>query len=1164
MRLSQIKLAGFKSFVDPTTFQAPTNLTGIVGPNGCGKSNIIDAVRWVMGEGSAKVLRGESMADVIFSGSSTRKPVGTASVELIFDNTSGRVAGQFAGYNEISVKRTVSRDGVSLYYLNSARCRRKDVRDLFLGTGLGSRSYSIIEQGMISEVVDAKPEEIRGHLEEAAGISKYKERRRETERRIQHTRDNLSRLADLREEVGKHLGRLKRQANAAERYKKLKLQRRDLESRLATLRWKSLMQDAEQGQQVLAKHETALQESIARQRAAEAALEKLHESQVEAGEAYNEVQGELYAVGSEIARLEQTIAHARELHERRQTEYQETETALRDLEKHMVLDRAQVEDLTSALAEVEPRLKTARLEEDRAVEALTAADAAVSDWQKSFEQHHQVSTERNREADKARAGIEVLDQRLLQASRRIEALDREAGTIDTAALEEELEKLKAQSASFGAEEKDQQGKLNALRKEFSETRNELKQSEEQFRAVQRDLHTREGRLESLKAMQQAALEDESAETWLKEQGLDSAPRLAKIVSVEEGWEAAVEVVLGHWLQSVVVESGGDHARALRKLEQASLDLVENRSGSVNPAKGSLAEKVKAPDAVIAWLNPVQTADSLDSAWSNQGKLGQGDSMVTAAGEWIGNGWIRVARGAAGQDSMLEREKMIARLEKDVKKLSAQASALAAQVEQYGNAASSLETDIQEKQTSVNALHRRKNEVDGQLESRRSSMGMLSERHKNVTEEAAQLRQQAARDEKEVKTARGALESLVGAMAGLKSDRDDLESRRSELMSRRDKARQAMGEARNNRHELELKTESRRASLDSLRQSLERMDTQLSQLQARFVGLSEQVATAEKPEELHREEMDSLLQKRIDTEKRLGEARAAVQGLENEYREKDAERQKAIQHSDEVRQDLERARLQQQEVQLNARSIQRQVEELGGKVEELAESLPEDAHPDAWEEQIERLTTQITRLEPVNLAAIQEFEEESKRKDYLDEQNDDLCKALTTLENAIAKIDRKTRTRFKETFEKVNKGVQELFPRLFGGGHGYLELTGEDLLTTGVAIMAQPPGKRISSLHLLSGGEKALTAVAFVFAIFRLNPAPFCLLDEVDAPLDDANVVRFSNMVKEMSDTVQFIYVTHNKITMEMAYQMSGVTMREPGVSRLVQVDIDEAAALAAN
>jgi chromosome segregation protein len=374
----------------------------------------------------------------------------------------------------------------------------------------------------------------------------------------------------------------------------------------------------------------------------------------------------------------------------------------------------------------------------------------------------------------------------------------------------------------------------------------------------------------------------------------------------------------------------------------------------------------------------------------------------------------------------------------------------------------------------------------------------------------------------------------------------------------------MGEVRSQRHELELKTESRRASLDSLRQSLERMDTQLSQLQTRYLNLSEQMAKASHPEESHREEMDTLLQRRVETEQRLAAARAKTEGLENEYRETDGERQRVIQQSDEIRQGLEQARLQQQEIELNARSIQRQVEELGGDVTELAGSLPEEAETGGWEEQLERLQTQIVRLEPVNLAAIQEFEEESKRKEYLDSQNDDLCEALSTLENAIAKIDRKTRTRFKETFEKVNKGVQELFPRLFGGGHGYLELTGEDLLTTGVAIMAQPPGKRISSLHLLSGGEKALTAVAFVFAIFRLNPAPFCLLDEVDAPLDDANVVRFSNMVREMSDNVQFIYVTHNKITMEMASQMSGVTMREPGVSRLVQVDIDEAAALAAS
>ncbi|MEJ2535251.1 MAG: AAA family ATPase, partial [Gammaproteobacteria bacterium] len=396
MRLTAIKLAGFKSFVDPTTFRAPSNLTGIVGPNGCGKSNIIDAVRWVMGEGSARVLRGELMSDVIFSGSSTRKPVGTATVELVFDNSDGKVGGEFADYSEISIKRQVSRDGISNYFLNGTRCRRKDVRDLFLGTGLGSRSYSIIEQGMISEVVEARPEEIRGHLEEAAGISRYKERRRETERRIQHTRDNLSRLSDLREEVGKHLGRLKRQANAAVRYRKLKQEKRELESNLMTLRWRSLTADAQAGKEELARRETRLQESIARQRSCEAALERLHDEQNQAGEVFNEVQGELYSVGSEIARLEQAVRHARELQERQKTEFQETETALQDLEKHMVLDKAQVEDLTRSLAEVEPALAAAKEREEAAVAALGEAEGAVSEWQKAFEQHHLASTEANR------------------------------------------------------------------------------------------------------------------------------------------------------------------------------------------------------------------------------------------------------------------------------------------------------------------------------------------------------------------------------------------------------------------------------------------------------------------------------------------------------------------------------------------------------------------------------------------------------------------------------------------------------------------------------------------------------------------------------------------------------------------------------------------------
>ena len=444
MRLTSIKLTGFKSFVDATVFHAPTNLTGVVGPNGCGKSNIIDAVRWVMGEGSAKVLRGESMADVIFSGSSTRKPVGTASVELIFDNTEGRIAGEFASYNEISVKRMVARDGVSQYTLNGTRCRRKDVRDLFLGTGLGSKSYSIIEQGMISQIVDAGPDEVRTHLEEAAGISRYKERRKETERRIKHTRENLDRLSDLREEIGSHLSRLKRQANAAVRYRKLKVEQRELQSNLLALQWYALQNDAEIGRGGLSVQETAMQEQLAEQRAAESRMEAIHQQQSTSGDAFNKVQAELYAVGSDIARLEQTIQHSRELQARQQKEYDETSASLQDMEQHMVLDRAQVEDLTSRLAEVEPALEVAQKTESSADSELQAAEAEVQVWQESLEKHHVKNNELNRKADSLRSHVESMDTRMQDAANRLNKLAGETEGTDTSELSREVVTLEKQ------------------------------------------------------------------------------------------------------------------------------------------------------------------------------------------------------------------------------------------------------------------------------------------------------------------------------------------------------------------------------------------------------------------------------------------------------------------------------------------------------------------------------------------------------------------------------------------------------------------------------------------------------------------------------------------------------------------------------------------------
>ncbi|NND43789.1 MAG: chromosome segregation protein SMC, partial [Xanthomonadales bacterium] len=434
----------------------------------------------------------------------------------------------------------------------------------------------------------------------------------------------------------------------------------------------------------------------------------------------------------------------------------------------------------------------------------------------------------------------------------------------------------------------------------------------------------------------------------------------------------------------------------------------------------------------------------------------------------------------------------------------------------------------------------------------------------VRAEAERLEAQQSSDREELKQARKELEASLDAMAKLEEERKALEAQRGPLMERRDRVRKQALAAREARHELALKSGSRRASLDSLQQSLSRMDNQISQLQQRYLSLSEAVAAATDPRKEGKAEMDELLGRRVEVEERLAEARRQLQSLEEAYREQDTQRQESVQKTEEIRTSLERARLQHQEVEHSARDLQQRVEELGEDVAALAADLPESADSEEWKQDIEKLASRIVRLEPVNLAAIQEYDEELKRKEYMDAQNEDLERALETLEGAIAKIDRKTRTRFKDTFEEVNKGVQELFPRLFGGGHAYLELTGDDLLTTGVSIMARPPGKRVSSIHLLSGGEKALTAVSFVFAIFRLNPAPFCLLDEVDAPLDDANVGRFSALVREMSEAVQFIVVTHNKITMEMVHQLSGVTMREPGVSRLVQVDIEEAARLAAS
>lgn len=1116
-----------------------------------------------MGEGSARVLRGELMSDVIFSGSSTRKPVGTATVELVFDNTETKIGGEFAAYDEISVKRQVGRDGVSFYELNGSRCRRKDIKDLFLGTGLGSRSYSIIEQGMISRIVDARPEEIREHLEEAAGISKYKERRRETERRIKHTRENLDRLSDLREEVSKQIDRLKRQAQAAERYRKLKLQQRELQSKLLALQWRDQQRLAEQGKSGLQVQETAMQEGLAEQRASEARLEDLHQQQVEASEAFNQVQGELYSVASDIARLEQGMQHSREMQLQQQKEFEDVSLTLQDIEQHMMLDKTQVEHLTTSIAEAEPLLATAENSESSADQELTEAESQVQAWQESFEVHHRTSAQMNREADGLKARVEILDQKMSSASTRLEKLADETLSVKTQPLSDEIEKLNQKVAKAADQEESQQSAFAKAKEQLLEAKAERAKTRDSENELQLQLNSVKGRLEALRAIQNASSESQQGRDWLSKHELQDAPQLAAIIQTQKGWEEAVETVLGSWLNSMLVANPGSCAPHLDELKNTELSIIKDSHGGVRARSGTLAEKVTAPDAVIAMLNHVRVEKDLAAACEYLDVAADEESAITQAGEWVGPGWIRISRSESGQAGILAREKEIKQLGRQLTDLEAELKKVRKGLGNSNESIAAQNDALETSQSNLNLLHRQRSDLESQLGGKRSRISDFQSRETQISEEKTRLQAQQKDDQAEIKAARKTLEKVLDSMALEENTRQQLDAQRQALLERREKARGAALTARDARHELALKAGSHRASLDSLHQSLERMDNQVIALQQRYLSLSELIAKAKNPEKEFKAEMDALLQKRVAVEARLGAAREGVNKLEEEYRLQDANRQQAMLKLDEIRGLLEHARLLQQEVELTARNLQKRVEELGDDVELIAPTLPESADFDSWSADIERLGVRISRLEPVNLAAIAEYEEESKRKEYMDAQNEDLTKALETLESAIAKIDRKTRTRFKDTFDEVNKGVQELFPRLFGGGHAYLELTGNDLLTTGVSIMARPPGKRVSSIHLLSGGEKALTAVSFVFSIFHLNPAPFCLLDEVDAPLDDANVGRFSALVKEMSETVQFIVVTHNKITMEMVHQLSGVTMREPGVSRLVQVDIEEAARLAA-
>ncbi|WP_060493784.1 chromosome segregation protein SMC [Pseudomonas sp. NBRC 111140] len=1159
MRLKCIRLAGFKSFVDPTTVNFPSNMAAVVGPNGCGKSNIIDAVRWVMGESSAKNLRGESMTDVIFNGSSGRKPVSQASIELVFDNSETTLVGEYAAYAEISIRRKVTRDGQNSYYLNGTKCRRRDITDIFLGTGLGPRSYSIIEQGMISKLIEAKPEELRNFIEEAAGISKYKERRRETENRIRRTQENLARLTDLREELERQLERLHRQAQAAEKYREYKAQERQMKACLAALRWRGLDEQVRQRESVIGDQGVSHEALVAEQRNADASIERLRDGHHELSERFNQVQGRFYSVAGDIARVEQSIQHGQQRLRQLQDDFKEAERTRLETESHLGHDRTLLATLGEELAMLEPEQEMTLAAAEEAAAALEEAELGMHGWQEQWDSFNSRSAEPRRQAEVQQARLQQLETSLERQAERQRKLGEEREQLGSEPQDVAMLEFAEQLASSEMLLEELQLSEEQVVERLEGTREQLQQATQAQQQAQGDLQRLGGRLASLEALQQAALEPGTgAAHWLHDQGLEQQPRLAEGLRVEPGWETAVETVLGADLQAVLVD---DFNRLdFAGLEQGELRLLLASDNSL-PLPGSLLEKVQGRIDLAPWLGQVKPVEDLAQALAQRASLGEGHSLVSRDGYWVGRHFLRVRRGGEAEGGVLARGQEIERLGQEQLEQEAALEQLDQQLQALREQQLGLEEQREQLRRRTQEESRLHGELKANLSASRARAEQVELRRRRLQEELSELEEQRALEHEQLGEARLLLQEALELMAQDTEQREQLMARRDTLREGLDRVRQEARQHKDHAHQLAVRLGSLRAQHDSTRQALERLEQQAARLTERQEQLSLNLEEGEAPQEELRLKLEELLERRMSVDEEMRQARLHMDEADRELRDAEKRRTQAEQQAQLLRGQLEQLRLECQGLDVRRKTLQEQLLADGYDLQGVLATLEAEASEQGTEQELEQLDARIQRLGAINLAAIEEYEQQSERKRYLDAQDADLVEALETLENVIRKIDKETRNRFKDTFDQINAGLQALFPKVFGGGSAYLELTGEDLLDTGVTIMARPPGKKNSTIHLLSGGEKALTALALVFAIFKLNPAPFCMLDEVDAPLDDANVGRYARLVKEMSESVQFIYITHNKIAMEMADQLMGVTMHEPGCSRLVAVDVEAAMAM---
>lgn len=1174
MRLNSIKLSGFKSFAEPTNFMLPGQLIGVVGPNGCGKSNIMDAVRWVLGESKASELRGESMQDVIFNGTTHRKPASRSSVELVFDNSDHRAGGQWGQFTEIAVKRVLTRDGNSSYFINNQPVRRRDVQDVFLGTGLGPRAYAIIGQGTISRIIESRPEELRLFLEEAAGVSKYKERRRETENRLSDTRENLTRVEDILRELNANLDKLEKQAEVAARYNELQasvtlkqhqlwfLKKQDAEGDLTKIRQEGLQAVNE------------LEARMAEIRHIEADLEAVRQAHYEAGDKVNQAQGRLYEATAEVGKLEAEIRYVVEGRQRVEQRLQQLAEQIAQWAQRKEDAEVELEHLAEngMDAEEQAEMLAAQLEE-QSMRLPDLEDALRAAQNKANEQRQQV-VQVQQQIQVLAAEQRSINEQTRQHESRLERLRNDRNALATPD-EARLQQVSAQYEDAAEMAEMAEAALMELQDsvpQLDDERRQRQQALNQETARQAELAAR---MEALKALQDKVKTDGKLQPWLAKHGLDGLQGLWTRIAVEPGWENALEAALRERMGALEISRldmvRGFLGAGAKDAPPARLAFYSKPEGSVSLSLSSnglplMAELLRVGDAglkalLTEWLTGCYTAQSLDEALSHRAQLKAGETIYVPTGHAVTAHSVSFFAQDSEQSGLLARAQEIEHLEKELRAqalISEEArTALVRAEAAYADASQRLVSARREASEAKQSAH------ELQVEMLR------------LTQQAEQARARTAQIEADVAEVQAALDDLQERAIATEARFEELDMQLADSQELHAQLDEKVIEA-------ERKLAESREQLRALERKAQEATFSQRSMQARQAELQRTLETAEQQTKALLEErerayaeqsrlndaaaqggLQDALALKMEREQAVAAARSEYEDLTNKLRASDERRTQIERALEPMRARITEFQLKEQAAALGSAQYEQQLAEAGADLAAVAQSILEgNVKLHGLQSEIDRLHREIAALGAVNLAALEELQLARERKVFLDAQVADLTEAMTTLENAIKKIDNETRDLLSATFNTVNTHFGRMFPELFGGGQAKLIMTGDEILDAGVQVMAQPPGKKNQTIHLLSGGEKALTAIALVFAIFQLNPAPFCLLDEVDAPLDDANTERYAKLVASMSRGTQFLFISHNKIAMEMAQQLIGVTMQEQGVSRIVAVDMESALSMA--